>query len=113
MGKKKEGDFFIIHVTVQPKASEDRIVGFHGDALKVKVAAPPTGGKANQRLVKLLAEGLNIGQSNIEIIQGHTSRRKVLRIWNVSPDQVRRTLRLPCDQQTANSGSFRDKGIDF
>ena len=110
---QKDGNSVILHIFVQPKASEDRIVGFHGDALKVRVAAPPTGGKANQGLVKLLADELNIRQSCIEIIQGHTSRRKVLRIWNVSPDQVRRTLRLPCDQETANSGSFRDKGIDF
>ena len=93
MGKKKEGDSVILHVAVQPKASEDRVVGFHGETLKVKVTAPPTEGKANQRLIKVLAERLNIGQSNIEIIQGHKSRRKVLRIWNVSLDQVSNALK--------------------
>ena len=93
MGKEKERDSTILRVIVQPKASEDRVVGFHGGALKVKVTTPPTGGKANQKLIEILAERLNIGQSNIEIIRGHTSRRKVLRICNVSPEQVRNTLK--------------------
>ncbi|UCD70581.1 MAG: YggU family protein [Syntrophobacterales bacterium] len=93
MGKKKEEDSIILHIAVQPKASEDRIVSFHGEALKVKVTAPPTEGKANQRLIQVLAERLNIGQSRIEIIQGHKSRRKVLRIWNVSSNQVRNALK--------------------
>ncbi len=95
MAIQRDGESIILHIIVQPKASEDRIVGLQGDALKVKVAAPPTGGKANQRLTKVLAEGLNITQSNIEIIRGHTSRKKVLRIWNVSPDEVMNVLKRP------------------
>jgi len=91
---QRDGNSLILHVLVQPKASEDSIVGFHGEALKVKVTAPPTGGKANKRLRELLAEGLNVGQSDIEIIRGHTSRKKVLRIWNVTPEQVREFLNL-------------------
>lgn len=90
---QKDRNSFILHILVQPKASEDRIVGFHGDALKVKVTAPPTGGKANQRLIKVLAKRLNIAQSHIEIIQGRTSRKKVLRIWNVNANQVRNMLK--------------------
>jgi uncharacterized protein (TIGR00251 family) len=93
MAIRKHGDSTVLDVFVQPKASQDLIVGFHGQALKVKVTAPPTGGKANQRLMELLAEGLSIGQSDIEIIRGHTSRRKVLRIRNVSPLQVRNALK--------------------
>ncbi len=98
MGKEKEGVSTILRVIVQPKASEDRVVGFQGGALKVKVTSPPTGGKANQKLIEILAERLNrlnIRRSNIEIIQGHTSRNKVLRIWNVNPNQVRNVLKQP------------------
>jgi uncharacterized protein (TIGR00251 family) len=94
-GKGKEGDSTVLRITVQPKASEDRVVGFHGGALKVKITAPPTGGKANQKLIEVLAERLNIRRSNIEIIRGHTSKNKVLRIWNVSPNQVRNVLKQP------------------
>jgi uncharacterized protein (TIGR00251 family) len=86
---QRDGNSLILHVLVQPNASEDSIIGFHGEALKVKVTAPPAGGKANQSLRKLLAGALNVGQSEIEIIRGHTSRRKVLRIWNVSLEKAR------------------------
>ncbi|MFB0505914.1 MAG: DUF167 domain-containing protein [Thermodesulfobacteriota bacterium] len=93
MGKEKAGDSTTLRVTVQPNAPENRVVGFHGEALKVKVTASPTEGKANRKLIEVLAERLSIRRSNIEIIQGHTSRNKVLRIWNVSPNTVRRTLK--------------------
>jgi uncharacterized protein (TIGR00251 family) len=86
---REDGDSIVLHVLVEPKASEDLIVGFHGEVLKVKVTAPPAGGKANQRLKKILAKALNIRQSDIEIIRGHVSRRKVVRILNVTPDQLR------------------------
>jgi uncharacterized protein (TIGR00251 family) len=96
VGKEKKGEFTILRVVVQPKASEDRVVGFYGDALKVKITAPPIEGKANQKLIGILAERLSIRRSNIEIIQGHTSRKKVVRIWNVNLSQVRNALkRLP------------------
>jgi hypothetical protein len=93
MPKQQDGGSIILHVFVQPKASEDLIVGFHGEVLKVKVTAPPAGGKANQRLKKILAEALNIRQSNIEIIRGHASRRKMLRIRNVRPPHVKNALK--------------------
>ena len=95
MWREKEKDSTTLPVIVHPRASEDRITGFHGEALKVKVNAPPTGGKANQRLIEILADRLNIAKSRIEIIQGHGSRKKLLRIWNVSPQEVRHTLGLP------------------
>ncbi len=89
---RKDGDSIILHVLVQPKASEDRVVGFHGQALKVKVTAPPTGGKANQRLIEILAEGLNVAKSQVEIVRGRTSRKKVVRIAYISPSQLRNKL---------------------
>jgi len=69
MEREKEQDSTILPVIVHPKASEDRIAGFHGEALKVKVTAPPTGGKANQRLVEILADQLNIAKSNIPYLE--------------------------------------------
>ncbi|NIO10558.1 MAG: YggU family protein [Anaerolineales bacterium] len=82
-----------LRVTVQPNAPENQVVGFHGEALKVKVTAPPKEGKANQKLIEVLAERLGVKRSNIEIIRGQTSRNKVLRIWNVNPNAVRRALK--------------------
>lgn len=89
---QKEGDSIILHVLVQPKASQEGVVGFHGQALKVKVAAPPSGGKANLRLIEILAKRLNVAKSQIEIIRGHTSRKKVVRIEHISPAQLRNKL---------------------
>jgi uncharacterized protein (TIGR00251 family) len=95
VAKEKGRVSAILRVTVQPQAPEDRVVGFHGEALKVKVTAPPTAGKANQRLVEILADRLNIAKSRIEIIQGHRSRKKLLRIWDVTPQEVHNALRFP------------------
>jgi len=52
------------------------IAGQHGDALKIKLTAPPVGGAANKMCVQHLAKWLNISKSSIEIISGHTSRTK-------------------------------------
>jgi uncharacterized protein (TIGR00251 family) len=95
MPRETKKDSTTLPVIVRPRASEDGITGFHGEALKVKVNAPPSGGKANQRLIEILADRLNIAKSRIEIIQGHTSRKKIVRIWNISPQEVRHTLGFP------------------
>lgn len=92
---QREGNSIILHVLVQPKASEEGVVGFQGQALKVKVAAPPSGGKANQRLIEILAERLGVAKSRVEIIRGRTSRRKVVRIEHISPSHVRNKLGRP------------------
>ena len=65
---------------VQPGAKTTSCAGIHGDALKVRLAAPPVDGKANQALITWLAKTLSCPQSAIELIRGQTSRRKTLSI---------------------------------
>lgn len=65
-------------VAVIPNASRTEIVGWHGDALKIRVAAPPVDGKANRELIHYLAKSLDIAKSDIEIISGHMNKRKRL-----------------------------------
>jgi hypothetical protein len=77
---------FSVHV--QPRASRRGIEGVHGDALKVKVTAPPEGGRANDELVRLLADALGVSASAVEIVAGQRSRRKRVRVLGVSPDRV-------------------------
>ena len=60
-----------LKVKVVPGSSRDQIVGWLGDALKIKVAAPPEKGKANESVVDLLAENLGIGNDAITMISGH------------------------------------------
>lgn len=67
-------------VKVTPNASQNRIEGFHNNILKVKIKAPPDKGKANEELIKFLAKTFHIPKQKIEILSGHTSRLKKLKI---------------------------------
>ena len=67
---------------IQPGAKKTEVAGQHGDALKIRLAAPPVDGKANEALVKFIAETLGIARSEVSIKSGHTSRRKVVEIDN-------------------------------
>ncbi len=67
-------------VRVQPGASKNEIVGVQQDALKIRISAPPVGGKANKALVQFLAEQLAVKRSQVEILNGHTTRRKTIHI---------------------------------
>ena len=68
----------LIDVRVQPKSSQNAIVGVHGNALKIKLNAPPVEGKANKALIQLLAKWLHCPKSAVEIVAGQTGRNKRL-----------------------------------
>jgi uncharacterized protein (TIGR00251 family) len=70
----------ILKVYLQPKSSKNEIVGPYRDGIKVRITAPPIEGKANEALVRFLAKELGTSPSCIEIIKGHHSREKTLRI---------------------------------
>ena len=72
----KEG--LILPVRVTPKARENKIVGWRGDELKIKVMAPPEKGAANRSLVSLLAKHLKLPQRDIILMKGDTSRHKLV-----------------------------------
>lgn len=76
----------LLPIYIQPGASKDEIVGWHGEPkrLKVKVSAPPVDGAANKQLIKFLSKKFGVPKSSIEIIRGHTSRNKDLLILNPS-----------------------------
>lgn len=83
-----------LKVHVQPKARRTEIVGVHGDALKVRVKAPPMDGAANRALVEFLAEVLRIPQAGIRIAGGSSSRRKSVVIRGVAVASARSRLGL-------------------
>jgi len=70
----------ILSVHVVPGAARNEIIGVEGGTLKVRVAAPPVKGKANQALVKLLAKTLGLRKSQVEIVSGHRARRKMVKV---------------------------------
>lgn len=82
--------FLKIHLL--PRASRDEICGLHGDALKIKVTAPPVEGKANMALQRFIAKKLNLAASQIEIMAGQRSREKILRISGISRAAVEKAL---------------------
>jgi hypothetical protein len=81
-----------VHVKVVPGASRDMLVGPHGDRLKVKVAAPPEGGRANEAVIRLLAGALRVDRRSVRLIRGHTAALKSFEIRGLSADAVGRLL---------------------
>ena len=75
-----QADDLILNVKVQPKASKDEIGSALGDALKIRITAPPVDGKANKHLIAYLAKLFGVAKSNIELLSGDTGRDKRLRI---------------------------------
>jgi uncharacterized protein (TIGR00251 family) len=75
-------------VRVQPRASRSEIVGLHGDALKVRLCAPPVKGAANGALVELLAAALGVPRHSVRIAAGATSRGKVVEVDGVSVENI-------------------------
>ncbi len=73
---KWQGDNLLLRVYLQPRSSRDEIVGPHGDALKIRITAPPVEGKANQHLRKFLAKQFGVPISRVELQKGQTSRTK-------------------------------------
>ena len=65
-------------ILLQPRSSKNMIVGLHGDALKIKLTAPPVDNAANKMCIKFLAKCLKIPKSSLEIISGHSSRTKLI-----------------------------------
>lgn len=87
-----------ITVHVQPGAKTTSCAGIHGDALKIRLHAPPVDGKANQALITWLAKTLGCPQNAIELIRGQTSRRKTLSISTDHADALSRQLQTLATQ---------------
>lgn len=77
---RESGGRLLLTVHVQPGAKTTEVVGLHGDALKIRLAAPPVDGKANAALIDFLAGRLGVPKSAIELKSGQTSRRKQLAV---------------------------------
>jgi uncharacterized protein (TIGR00251 family) len=90
----REGDGQVtLTLHIQPGAKKTEVSGLYGDALKIRLAAPPVDGKANAALIGFIAERLGVAKALIRLKSGLTSRRKVLEISTAVPD-IRRRL---CD----------------
>jgi len=75
-------------VKVHPRARRTALTGRLGDAWKLDVAAPPVDGKANEECVRFFAELAGVARSRVRIVQGATSRMKVVEIDGVSDEEL-------------------------
>lgn len=76
---REEAGALVFAVRVAPRASRTAAAGAHDGALKVRVAAPPVEGAANQELARFLARALGVPARAVEIVSGHASKAKVVR----------------------------------
>lgn len=76
-----------IEIQVQPKSSHDEISGFQNGRVKVKVTAPPEGGKANEKVREIIGKAFGVAKSKVEIVRGGTSRLKRVRVRGVGQDK--------------------------
>lgn len=75
-------------VRVQPRASRSELAGVYGDALKVRLSAPPVDGAANAELVEFLAHVFAVGRRDVRILAGENSRSKIVEIEGITERAV-------------------------
>jgi uncharacterized protein (TIGR00251 family) len=97
----------VLRLHVQPGAGRTAVMGRHGDALKVKVGAPPEGGRANQAVLDLIASMLGVKAGDVELTSGASSRTKRVKVRGVEADDVRRVL----EQQVADGNKPTGRGV--
>jgi uncharacterized protein (TIGR00251 family) len=81
-----------VRLRVSPGATRAGVIGRHGEAWKVRVAAPPEGGRANEAVVRLLADTLSLPREAVTLVSGHGARDKIVELSGLGPSQIERRL---------------------
>ena len=81
-----------LRLRVSPRAARAGVVGRHGEAWKVRVAAPPEAGRANDAVVRLLAETLSVPRTAVTVVSGHGARDKVVELAGLDEGEIDRRL---------------------
>ncbi|MDD5299667.1 MAG: DUF167 domain-containing protein [Gallionella sp.] len=90
---RRNADIITLTLHVQPGAKRSEIAGLHGEALKIRLAAPPVEGRANEALLKFMAKLFDVPLRQVELKQGGQSRHKVVAIIGskVEPEDLLKT----------------------
>lgn len=85
-----------IKIYVQPNSSLSQVVGMHGDAVKIKIKAPPVDGEANEEIIRFLSDYLKISKKNISLKHGLSGRHKLIEIETDASgeDEIRKKLAI-------------------
>jgi len=89
---REQPDGILLSVKLQPRASKNEIGEPIGDELKIKVTAPPVDAAANEALAELLAEKLDCARNRIELIRGHKSRHKIIKLHGFTMEEILKNL---------------------
>jgi uncharacterized protein len=81
-----------VRLRVAPGATRAGVVGRHGDAWKVRVTAPAESGRANNAVVGLLAETLELPRTAVTLVSGHSARDKIVELAGIGPEDLERRL---------------------
>lgn len=87
---RRDGESLSLTLHVQPGAKRTEIAGLHGEALKIRLAAPPIEGRANEALLRFIADTFDVPLRQVELKQGGQSRHKVMMVTGskVAPESV-------------------------
>lgn len=98
-------DGAVLRVVVQPGARRDELAGPHGDAVRVRVTAPPVGGRANEAVLRVLARVLGVDPGSLTVTAGATGRRKRVLVRGLAAAEVEARL-----GEARSGGSARGDG---
>jgi hypothetical protein len=87
-----------VAVHVVPRARRTEVVGRHGDAIRIRIAAPPVDGAANAELIRFVAARVGVPRGAVTITHGATGRRKTVAVEHVSPATLARALLGTCSE---------------
>jgi uncharacterized protein (TIGR00251 family) len=90
---QEKPDGLVFKIRVQPRSSQNRIAGLHGDALKINLTAPPVDNAANKACGAFLAGLLAVPKSAVSIVSGHTGRNKQVKVLCAQADSRRDAIR--------------------
>jgi uncharacterized protein (TIGR00251 family) len=99
----------VLRVHVQPGAGRTAIHGRYGGALKVSVAAPPQGGRANDAVAKLLAETFAVKVDAVSLVAGDTNRSKRFHVAGLDEDAARERLELALEEAAKRPGGAKSR----
>ena len=85
---REQPDGVLLSIKLQPRASSNEIGEPLGQELRVKVTAPPVDAAANEALVRFLADTLSCPRNRVELVRGHTSRHKIIKLHGLKADSV-------------------------
>ena len=100
-----DDDKVVIAVHAQAGAGRSEVLGRHGDALKIRVAVPPTQGKANEAITQLLAETLGVPAKTVKLTSGEKGRAKRFTVSDVELDDVLDALERKVEEMGRRPGS--------